>query len=76
VTAEDAAQSTPLRVDVRRGHATPEELAAVIAVVTESYVQEAASALVEERVSSAWTVSARGLRAPLTRDVRWGRYSG
>jgi hypothetical protein len=76
VTAEDAAESTPLRVDVRRGHATPEELAAVIAVVTESYVQEAASAVAAEPAPSAWTVSARGLRAPLSRDVRWGRFSG
>jgi hypothetical protein len=77
VTPHDAdAETTPLRVDLRRGHATPEELAAVIAVVTESYVQEAASAVAEDEVSSAWAVSARGLRTPLHRGVRWGRYSG
>lgn len=72
----DAERSAP-RVEVLRGEATPEEVAAVIAVVTESYVREAAAAVVEqERRRSAWEVSTRGLRAPLRREVGWGRFAG
>ena len=72
----DAERSAP-RVEVLRGEATPEEVAAVIAVVTESYVREAAAAVVEqERRRSAWEVSTRGLRAPLRREVCWGRFAG
>jgi hypothetical protein len=73
----DAGDREPMRVDVRRGTPTPEELAAVIAVVTESYDQETASAVAEEpRRPSAWEVSARTLRGPLRRDVEWGRFAG
>ncbi|MFT3798427.1 MAG: acyl-CoA carboxylase subunit epsilon [Microbacterium sp.] len=66
-----------LRVDVLRGEPTPEELAAVIAVVTESYHREAASALAEDAPRlSAWQVSARALRPELRREIGWGRYAG
>ncbi len=67
----------PLHIDVLRGSPTPEELAAVIAVVSESYETEAAAAVADEhRRPSAWQVSARSLRAPLRRDLGWGRFGG
>ena len=64
-------------VDVRRGEPTPDELAAVVAVVTEEYQREADEALAEpEPRPSAWQVSARALRPPLRRDIGWGRFGG
>ncbi len=72
----DAGRPEPLRIEVLRGSTTPEELAAVIAVVTESYDREAASALAQDPAPSAWARSARGVRGPLRRDVRWGRWAG
>lgn len=70
--AGDATAGLPLRV--LRGAPTPEELAAAVAVVTESYQCEVATAVAEEDVRpSAWQVSARGLREPLRRDLGWGR---
>lgn len=72
----DAAGSA-VRVDIRRGDPTPEELAAVVAVVTEAYTTEAAAAIAEsEPRASAWQVSARSLRAPLRREIGWGRFGG
>lgn len=60
------------RVDVRCGEPTPEELAAVVSVVREAYLREAAEALAEpEPRPSAWQISARGLREPLRRDLGW-----
>ncbi|KZE89050.1 acyl-CoA carboxylase subunit epsilon [Microbacterium sp. TNHR37B] len=70
---------TPPRVevDVVRGTPTAEELAAVVAVVTESYEAEAAAAVAPRALRpSAWQLSARSLREPLRRDVGWGRFSG
>ena len=76
-----APTSTPapdaVRLDVLRGDPTTEELAAVIAVVTEAYEREASAAVAEEEARpSAWQVSARALRAPLRRDIAWGRFAG
>jgi hypothetical protein len=65
-----------LRVDVRRGHPTEEELAAVIAVVTVGYSEESEDARADESRRSAWELSQRSLRSPLRRDVGWGRFSG
>ena len=66
-----------VHIDIRRGNPTAEELAAVIAVVTEAYEREAADAVVEDApLRSTWEVSARGLRARLRRDVAWGRFAG
>lgn len=71
------ADETPLRVEVVRGNPTDEELAAVIAVVTEAYTQEAARALADEpEKASAWQVTARSLREPFRRDISWGRFGG
>ena len=76
MTREDADGAATLRVDVLRGNPTGEELAAVVAVVTESYVREASSAVAEEQPTTTWAVSARGLREPLRRDSRWGAFRG
>lgn len=75
--ADEGADAAALRVEVRRGDPTPEELAAVVAVVTETYQHEASAALAEpEPRPSAWRVSARLLRAPLRREIGWGRFGG
>lgn len=68
--------SEPVGLRVLSGDPTPEELSAVIAVVTEAYEGEAAAAVTEDApLSSAWQISARALRPPLRRDVAWGRYA-
>ncbi|WP_454149154.1 acyl-CoA carboxylase epsilon subunit [Microbacterium lacticum] len=81
--AAEAQDATPppapdaLRVEVRRGDPTPDELTAVVAVVTEAYTREAEAALAEnEPRPSAWLVSARSLRPPLRREIGWGRFGG
>jgi hypothetical protein len=66
-----------LRIDVVRGNPTPEEIAAVIAVVSDAYATESATAVApERRRRSAWELSTRTLRQPLRRDVGWGAFSG
>lgn len=76
--SETDAASAPLpSVEVRRGQPTPEELAAVVAVVSASYAQEAADAVAPEPPEeSAWRRSARALRTPLRRGFGWGRFTG
>ena len=70
--AED--QGDGVRIDLRRGTASEEELAALIAVVSESYAREAAAAVAAETgVRTAWSVSQRQLREPLRRDLGWVR---
>lgn len=65
----------PTRVQLRRGAPSAEELAALLAVVSEAYAEEAAGATVEgEPARSGWALSQRGLRAPLRRDLGWGRF--
>lgn len=62
-------------IDILRGAATEGELAALIAVVTEAYTGEAAEAVADDRVRrTAWELSQRSLRAPLNRDLGWGRF--
>lgn len=63
-------------IQVLGGTATEEELAALIGVLSEAYDAEEADAVAVERHVSVWTRNQRGLRAPLRRDVPWGRYSG
>jgi hypothetical protein len=61
-----------LSIDIRRGAPDDDELAAVIAVVTEAYTGEAASAVVDDTAErSAWSVSTRTLRTPLRRELGW-----
>ncbi|MFB8386155.1 acyl-CoA carboxylase subunit epsilon [Microbacterium sp. NPDC055910] len=65
-------QAPPVTIDVRRGNPTPEELAALIAVVTEAYAQESAGAVADDAPRrSAWSVTQRGLRRPLARELGW-----
>ncbi|MBP5802834.1 acyl-CoA carboxylase subunit epsilon [Microbacterium maritypicum] len=63
-------------LDITRGAATEEELAALIAVISEAYATEAAAAVADEPSVSAWTRTQRPLRRPLRRDIPWGRFSG
>jgi hypothetical protein len=63
-------------IDITRGDATEEELAALIAVVSDAYVQEAAAAVANPPQVSAWQRTQRPLRRPLRRDIPWGRFSG
>ncbi len=75
--AADAARGPALRIDIERGHPTAEDIAAVIAVVSDAYATEAAGALADDTARpSAWHVSARALRQPLRRDLGWGVFSG
>ena len=63
-----------LSVEVRRGSPSAEELAALLAVVTEAYVREADTVVTDDVAGgSAWQSSARSLRAPLKRGLPWGR---
>lgn len=67
----------PVTIDVLRGSPTEEELAALIAVVSESYAGEAAEAVADDRPArTAWALSQRALRKPLRRELGWGRYGG
>ena len=69
-----SAADEPVTIDVRRGDPTPEELAALIAVVTEAYSVETAEAVVEdEPTRSAWSISQRAMREPLRREMGWVR---
>ncbi len=66
----------PTALEITRGAATEEELAALIAVISDAYATEAADAVAVEPHASAWTRTQRPLRAPLRRDIPWGRFSG
>ncbi|MFF7293480.1 acyl-CoA carboxylase subunit epsilon [Microbacterium sp. NPDC008134] len=63
-------------LEIIRGSATEEELAALIAVVSDAYAAEESDAVAEEPVMSAWTRTQRSLRTPLRRDIPWGRFAG
>ena len=66
--------SEPVSVEVLRDAADEQELAALLAVVTEAYVREADAVVAEDdSAMSAWARSARGLRRPLERGLPWGR---
>jgi hypothetical protein len=71
----DSSARDSIAIDVLRGTPTEEELAALIAVVTEAYTGEAAEAVAEDRVRrTGWELSQRALRQPLDRDLGWGRF--
>ncbi|WP_127472853.1 acyl-CoA carboxylase subunit epsilon [Microbacterium sulfonylureivorans] len=64
-------------IDVLRGTPTEDELAALIAVVSEAYVGEAAEAVADDETArTAWSITQRSLRTPLRRELGWGRFSG
>ena len=69
-------EQLPPTIEIVRGSATEEELAALIAVVSDAYAQEEADAVAAEPRVSAWTRTQRAMRRPLRRDIPWGRYSG
>jgi hypothetical protein len=70
-----SANADAMRVDVLRGEPGADELAALIAVVTEAYAEESAGATAEDETArSAWSLSQRSLREPLRRDLGWGRF--
>lgn len=71
-----ASGEQPPTIEITRGNATEEELAALIAVVSDAYAQESAEAVAEEPQVSAWMRTQRSLRKPLRRDIPWGRFSG
>lgn len=63
--------------DVRivRGEASEEELAALMAVVSQAYIAETDAATIDDAPVSVWARTQRGLRVPLRRDIPWGRFS-
>ena len=72
--ATDAAPQGPT-IEVYRGAPTEEELAALIAVVSEAYTGEAAEAVADDRQNrTGWQLSQRTVRQPLNRDLGWGRF--
>lgn len=75
-TPDDASATDTPMLEITRGAATEEELAALIAVISEAYATEAAAAVADEPSASAWTRTQRPLRRPLRRDIPWGRFSG
>jgi hypothetical protein len=74
VTVADDNAADAVRIEVLHGSATEEELAALLAVVTEAYTGEASEAVADEPRRSAWELSQRALRQPLRRDLGWGRF--
>jgi uncharacterized phage-associated protein len=71
----DGETAAGVTIDVRRGTPSDEELAALIAVVSQSYEQESATALAEDsNARTAWALSQRALREPLRRELGWGRF--
>ncbi len=74
---ETDAAGDGVTIDVLRGMPTEEELAALIAVVSQAYLGEAAEAVVEDRAHrTGWELSQRTVRRPLDRDLGWGRFGG
>ncbi|MFD5215975.1 acyl-CoA carboxylase subunit epsilon [Microbacterium sp. NPDC058345] len=71
----DPAAERP-HVEIVRGNPSEEELAALLAVVSEAYVRESEDAVAEEPPVSVWQRTRRSLRGPLRRDIPWGRFSG
>ena len=69
-------EDQPPAIEILRGNATEEELAALIAVVSSAYAEEEAGAVAVERRPSAWQRTQRSLRTPLRRDIPWGRFAG
>lgn len=72
----DAADAI-IGMHVHRGDPSPEELAAVIAVLGEAYSAEVEAAVVDDSTRpSAWSRTQRNLRQPLRRDIPWGTFAG
>ena len=67
-----------VNVKVLRGSPTPDEIAAITAVLSAAVVEEASHAeAVSSEGPSAWQLSRRSMRAPLTPGPgRWRNFSG
>lgn len=76
LSANDGDAPAPPHVEIVRGTPTEEELAALIAVVSDAYQREQQDAVAEEPKVSTWQRTQRSLRRPLRRDIPWGRFSG
>jgi hypothetical protein len=75
IADDTAGAAESVTIDVLRGTPTEEELAALIAVVSEAYVGEAAEAVADDSARrTGWELSQRALRQPLRRDLGWGRF--
>ncbi|HYI51820.1 MAG TPA: acyl-CoA carboxylase epsilon subunit [Microbacterium sp.] len=73
--SDPARRPDSMRVDVLRGSATSDELAALLAVVTEAYAEESAGATADDTAArTGWSLSQRSLRTALRRDLGWGRF--
>ncbi|QIG38331.1 acyl-CoA carboxylase subunit epsilon [Microbacterium sp. 4R-513] len=73
----DSSPEEGIHLEVLHGQPTEAELAALIAVVSEAYVEEASSALADDTKSrTAWSVSQRPFRAPLRRELGWTGFQG
>lgn len=72
----DEREPAPLAISVLRGEPTEEELAAVMAVLSEAYATEVEQAVADDNpASSAWARSQRTLRQPLARGAgAWERF--
>lgn len=69
--ADEPDRTVPM--SIVRGEATAEEIAAVVAVVSEHYATEQSEAVADEPQRSAWALSQRALREPLRRELGWNR---
>ena len=69
-------EPAPLAITVLRGDPSEEELAAVMAVLSEAYATEVEQAVAEDNpASSAWARSQRSLRQPLAHGAgAWERF--
>jgi len=71
------AGAAPVSIQVLRGSPTPDELAAVIAVVSAAYASEADTALAaDDTPASAWSRSAHAMRRVPVPGSVWGRFEG
>ncbi|MEV7607937.1 acyl-CoA carboxylase subunit epsilon [Microbacterium sp. NPDC089320] len=75
MTEHATSDEHPPTMEITRGVANEEELAALIAVVSDAYAQESAEAVAEEPRVSAWERTQRPLRRGLRRDIPWGRFA-
>lgn len=74
MTAEHHTPTPDVRIV--RGAASEEELAALVAVVGQAYIDESDAATVEDPPVSVWSRTQRAIRSPLRRGIPWGRFSG
>jgi len=74
VVDDESGRNLP-RVEIVRGDADEDDLAALAAVIPAAYAQEADEATTDEPPHDAWSRSRRLRRRP-DRGSRWGRFSG